>query len=294
MQYQEIYDHYLQSVEDGLNRYLPYDADLPQSRLIKAMRYSIFCGGKRIRPILLLEFNRICGGDAGQALPFACALEMIHCYSLIHDDLPCMDNDDIRRGMPANHKAFGEYTAVLAGDSLLTLAFEIIMDRTKSRELSPQRALDAAYCIASASGAWGMAGGQMIDMGSLNKKSSLHDIENLQALKTGALIRAAALAGCIIAGACREKIQAATKFGEDIGLAFQLKDDLLNVEGNPVLMGKRVHSDENKATFISVLGIDGTREKLKQLTLDAEKQLEVFQDNGFLFWLTQMLADRDY
>ncbi|MCI1991190.1 MAG: polyprenyl synthetase family protein, partial [Oscillospiraceae bacterium] len=210
---------YLQSVEDALRKYVP-EVSLMQSGLFRAMRYSLLAGGKRIRPVLVLEFCGLCGGDQEAALPFACAVEMIHTYSLIHDDLPCMDDDGLRRGKPSNHVVFGEAQALLAGDALLTMAFETMLSPESVKGVGAERAADAAGILAKAAGAYGMAGGQAIDLMSEGKKVSEETLQKMDECKTGALIRAAAKMGCALAGADSGQIRAADEYAAAIGFAF--------------------------------------------------------------------------
>jgi geranylgeranyl diphosphate synthase type II len=215
--YRSQYGDYTQAIESALGSYLP-ERDIPQKKLLEAMRYSLLGGGKRLRPVMLLDFCRMSGGDWRSALPFACALEMIHVYSLIHDDLPCMDDDDVRRGKPACHKAFGESTALLAGSALLSAAFEVML---KAKGINAERTVSAAQIIARASGLDGIAGGQEIDL-CRDKKFYKATIYRL---KTSAMFIAAAEAGCAVAGAPWERQDAAFKFGEAFGMGFQYADD---------------------------------------------------------------------
>jgi geranylgeranyl diphosphate synthase type II len=210
-------NEYTEAIEAALETYLP-EKDIPQKKLLEAMRYSLLGGGKRLRPVILLDFCRMCGGDWRQALPFACALEMIHVYSLIHDDLPCMDNDDMRRGKPANHIAFGETTALLAGSALLSAAFETMLN---VKNVPMERAYRAAAIIAKASGLYGIAGGQEID---LCREIKFYKA-TIYRLKTSAMFIAAAEAGSVIAGAPWESEEAAFTFGEAFGMGFQYADD---------------------------------------------------------------------
>ena len=263
-------------IEQALDGYLP-SGDCLEKSVADSMRYSLMAGGKRIRPRLVLEFSRINGGADGEALPVACALEMIHTYSLIHDDLPCMDDDDIRRGRPSNHKRFGESVALLAGDALLTLAFKTIFDGFNS-----QNAVKRAKCaelIAEYSGAHGMIGGQIIDLESEGKPPKLERLEIMDKKKTGCLIKAACLAGCISAGAYdSKKLDAAENYGESIGLAFQIVDDILDVVSTTDELGKPVGSDktQEKATYVSLMGVNKCRELVDELTKRAVKSLEAF------------------
>ncbi len=262
-------------------------------KIFDAMKYSLDAGGKRIRPVLLLEFAHIFGVSVDDAMPFAVALEMIHTYSLIHDDLPCMDDDDLRRGKPTNHKVFGEAVAVLAGDALLNRAFEHILNNTHS--FSAETVLKAMSCMASASGADGMIGGQVIDMEGEHRLLNLGEIEQLQDMKTGALIKSAAIIGCILGQASDEHTSLAKAYASDIGLAFQIKDDILNVEGDAQIIGKDVGNDEasGKATFVKLLGVDACKKKLEELTEKAVCSAKKLPDGEFLVWLAYMLLARD-
>ncbi|MDD7338367.1 MAG: polyprenyl synthetase family protein [Ruminococcus sp.] len=262
--------NYLDEINSALKEYLPAADDV----VSQAMRYSVENGGKRIRPALLLEFCRVCGGDYKKAVPFACALEMIHTYSLIHDDLPCMDNDDFRRGKPSCHIAFGEEYALLAGDALLTLAFETAMKSNLSAEIT----VKAAKELAKAAGVMGMVGGQVLDLQNEGKKVGVSDLQKTDELKTGELIRAACVLGCVCAGADDKKIAAAEKYAHDIGIAFQIVDDILDVTSDEETLGKPIGSDEEnqKSTYVSLLGIEKSRKTAEELTLNAQKALDAF------------------
>ena len=262
--------NYLDEINSALKEYLPAADDV----VSQAMRYSVENGGKRIRPALLLEFCRVCGGDYKKAVPFACALEMIHTYSLIHDDLPCMDNDDFRRGKPSCHIAFGEEYALLAGDALLTLAFETAMKSNLSAEIT----VKAAKELAKAAGVTGMVGGQVLDLQNEGKKVGVSDLQKTDELKTGELIRAACVLGCVCAGADDKKIAAAEKYAHDIGIAFQIVDDILDVTSDEETLGKPIGSDEEnqKSTYVSLLGIEKSRKTAEELTLNAQKDLDAF------------------
>lgn len=262
--------NYLDEINSALKEYLPAADDV----VSQAMRYSVENGGKRIRPALLLEFCRVCGGDYKKAVPFACALEMIHTYSLIHDDLPCMDNDDFRRGKPSCHIAFGEEYALLAGDALLTLAFETAMKSNLSAEIT----VKAAKKLAKAAGVMGMVGGQVLDLQNEGKKVGVSDLQKTDELKTGELIRAACVLGCVCAGADDKKIAAAEKYAHDIGIAFQIVDDILDVTSDEETLGKPIGSDEEnqKSTYVSLLGIEKSRKTAEELTLNAQKALDAF------------------
>ena len=267
----------------------------PRGDIYDAMEYSLLAGGKRIRPVLTLEVCRMCGGDERQALPFACAVEMVHTYSLIHDDLPCMDDDDLRRGKPTNHKLYGEATAVLAGDGLLTAAFEPALEAETG--LPAQRTVEASACLARAAGARGMVGGQVLDMAAEGRAVSRYDGEQLQALKTGALLSAAAEMGCIVAGGTQEERNAVRRYAQKLGMAFQIRDDMLDVEGDEATLGKPVGSDQanEKTTFVSLLGIDECRALVEKLTEEAVAALAPFgaERSAFLRWLAEDLAGRE-
>lgn len=265
----------------------------PMSNLYDSMLYSLLAGGKRVRPVLVLEVCRMCGGDPALALPFACAVEMIHTYSLIHDDLPCMDDDDLRRGKPTNHKIYGEATAVLAGDGLLTAAFETAL--AAGDRLPPDRVVAAAACLANAAGARGMVGGQALDMAAEGRAVTRWDVEQLQKLKTGALLSAAAEMGCIVAGGGEAARKAVARYARKLGLAFQVRDDMLDVEGDQDTLGKPIGSDQanEKTTFVSLLGMDECRDLVAKLTDEAVEALEGFEDAGFLSWLARALAGRE-
>lgn len=260
--------------------------------LFDAMNYSVGAGGKRIRPVLLLEFNRVCGGDIKSAIPFACAMEMIHTYSLIHDDLPCMDDDDMRRGKPSCHKAFGEANALLAGDALLNLAFETML--SSESDIKSELKLKAASVIGNFSGADGMIGGQVIDLQNEGTEISEELLLTLYRDKTAALLRAASTAGVILAGGDQTKIEAADRFAEKIGLAFQIIDDILDCVGDASLLGKPIGSDEknNKTTYVSHHGIEGAKADALRLTGEAVAALDAFEDKTFLTQLSDYLCTR--
>lgn len=266
----------------------------PRADLYDAMNYSILAGGKRLRPVIAIETCRMCGGDVNAVLPFACAVEMVHTYSLIHDDLPCMDDDDLRRGRPTNHKVYGEATAVLAGDALLTAAFETIAEH--GTNLSPDRALAVSACLGKAAGARGMVGGQVLDMAGEGHALSLSEVEELQRLKTGALISAAAEIGCIAAGGSEEERAAVRRYAQNLGLAFQIQDDILDVTGDAATLGKPIGSDaeSEKTTFVTLKGIDACRELVRERTEHAKAALmEHFRDTGFLCALADHLISRE-
>ena len=283
-------------VNRALDLYLPQPGGL-NTHVKEAMRYSAMAGGKRVRPLLVLEFCRICGGDVETALPFACAVEMVHTYSLIHDDLPCMDDDDLRRGRPSCHVKFGEATALLAGDALLSLAFETALcdNYICSGRVKPENVAAAARLLASASGASGMVGGQIIDLESEGRRVSLETLEFMHNQKTGAMICAAAQMGCVIAGAGKDRIKAAGEFARRLGLAFQIVDDILDVTGDRDKLGKPIGSDsENeKTTYITHLGLEKSRQLADRLTEEAVRRLDIFPDHAFLSEFARYLVARD-
>lgn len=284
---------YGNKVNTALLNYLPKD-NLPQKNVFDAMIYSVMAGGKRIRPVLTLEFNRVCGGKIESAMPFACACEFVHTYSLIHDDLPCMDDDALRRSKPSCHIKFGEATALLAGDALLSLAFETALCDNNIVNVLPHNVSRAAYELAKASGANGMVGGQVVDLESEGKKISLDRLTFMHANKTGAMIIAAAKMGCIAANSDEKKIAAAEEYAKKIGLAFQIVDDLLDVEGDEKALGKPIGSDkeQNKTTFVTYYGIEKSKEIINSLTDDALVLLDNFNDTDFLKELTVKLSNR--
>ena len=260
--------------------------------MLKAMDYSLGNGGKRIRPMLTLEFCRVCGGDFKKAVPFALGAEMIHTYSLIHDDLPCMDNDDMRRGKPSSHKAFGEANALLAGDSLLTLAFETVLS---AEGVDADKKARAGFELAKAAGCSGMIAGQVMDLANEGKAAPLEDIRATDRLKTGEMIRVSALLGCIAAGADDEKIKAAERYCENIGLAFQIVDDVLDVTSDSETLGKPVGSDKEngKSTYVSLLGLEESIRFARELTERAKEAVGIFGSEGeFLAELADRLLNR--
>lgn len=285
---------YISKIEEYLGSCLP-KGELREQKLIDAMRYSLRAGGKRVRPRLALEFCALCGGNPEAALPFACAVELIHTYSLIHDDLPCMDDDDMRRGQPSNHKVFGESTALLAGDALLTLAFEVMTSDEAAAASSERACRLAVHILASRAGAVGMVGGQVIDLENENKSAPIEILREMDEKKTARLIQAACELGCIAAGADEEKIRAASLYGECLGIAFQIQDDILDCTASVQELGKPVGSDvdNNKSTYVSLLGIDKCRELVDELTARAIEALNVFDaDSSELSDYARELANR--
>lgn len=285
----KAYERFLPVIEARLNALLG-----TENSASEAARYSLLSGGKRIRPILLLEFYALCGGEGDSALEFAAALEMIHTYSLIHDDLPCMDNDAMRRGRPSCHMAYGENTALLAGDTLLTLAFKTAAE---ARELPAERVLRATALLAEKSGVNGMIGGQVEDLSFENRTVGLTELRGMYLKKTAFLLQAAAMCGCILAGAAEKEITLAGDYAENLGLAFQIIDDILDCTADEGLLGKPVGSDERngKTTFVTLLGLDGARECAAELSKKALAALDGFcGDSTALRELTADLLDRKY
>ncbi|MGI6028136.1 MAG: polyprenyl synthetase family protein [Candidatus Heteroscillospira sp.] len=284
------FDDYIEIINSALDGYFRPE-DISYGRLLEAMRYSLLAGGKRIRPMLVLEFCRVSGGNYADALPVACAIEMLHTYSLIHDDLPCMDNDELRRGMPTCHVRFDEGTAVLAGDALQAEAYSTILtaplpDAVRAR---------CAAILARAAGTEGICGGQMLDIqaeGLILSKSELRDIHNR---KTAAMIEAACLMGVAVGRGTQEQMEAATAFARDIGLAFQVRDDILDCVSTVEELGKPIGSDagNHKSTFATVMGIEACENLVMSCTERAKEALRgAFQDTAFLEWLADRLATR--
>lgn len=287
MTYEERYGEYQEAIEaylDGL-----FTAQKPYSQLYEAIRYSILGGGKRIRPVLTLEFARLGGINWRLALPFACALELVHNYSLIHDDLPCMDDDDLRRGKPTTHKAYGETLAILAGDALQPEAFRLILE---APALSGERKLDAMRVLVNACGADGMVAGQVLD--TLCPIENTEQLRHMEELKTGCMIAAAAELGCAASGMNAGMRNLTVQYAKDLGLAFQIRDDMLDVEGDAAVFGKPIGSDkeEGKFTFVDALGIEGCRAEVARLTEEAKSVVRHWADSDFLVTLADKLAGR--
>ncbi len=278
-------------VESALEQSFAAAAGTPFEGLAEAMRYSLLAGGKRIRPMLVLEFCRISGGDINAALPVACAIEMLHTYSLIHDDLPCMDNDELRRGKPTNHVVYGECTATLAGDALQAEAFGTILRST----LPAERRAACAEILASAVGLDGMCGGQYLDMLGEGKPLSAEDLNEINSRKTGALLIAACQMGVAAAGGSDKMLEAARLFGASIGMAFQIRDDMLDVLSTAEELGKPIGSDaeEQKNTYMALLGEKQCMELVIELTEKAKAALGgVFDDIDFLCALADSMVSR--
>lgn len=285
-------EEYRQIINHALDACFVLPQDLPQAGLADAMRYSLLAGGKRIRPMLVLEFCRIAGGNINDALPVACAVEMLHTYSLIHDDLPCMDNDDLRRGKPTNHVVYGECTATLAGDTLQAEAFGTILRSS----LSAERKAACAEILAGAVGLDGMCCGQYLDMLWEGRKLSEQELTEINSRKTGALLAAACQMGVAAAGGSERMLDCAGHFGAALGMAFQIRDDMLDVTGTVETFGKPIGSDrqEDKNTYVVLLGLDGCEKTVNKLTAFAKSILtETFDDTDFLCALADELAIRE-
>lgn len=285
-------------VDDYLLKYFDHLTNsVSEKKLIEAMRYSITGGGKRIRPVLTLSIAKMMSKNALEVMPFAAAIEMIHTYSLIHDDLPAMDNDDYRRGKLTNHKVFGEAMAILAGDALLNEAFDLLLDSAIQSGEKMEQFIKASLIVASAAGKQGMIAGQVIDMDSEGKQTSEVTIKDMHKKKTGALIKASILAPAVYLGASAEHIKALTSYAENIGVAFQIKDDILDVESTTEELGKAVGSDEKnkKTTYVSLYGLDGAKAMLLDVTQRAINDLGIFGDSAwFLQEIAQYFANRTH
>ena len=284
----DLMQRYMDRTEEYLARCFTNDA--PQKKLFEAMRYSLLAGGKRLRPVMVLAFCELCGGNAENALPFAAALEMVHTYSLIHDDLPCMDNDDYRRGKPTNHRVFGEATAVLAGDGLLTAAF----GQLASAKLPAERIVEAVRVLSLCAGELGMVGGQVLDMDAETRICTEQEVIDIQSRKTGALISAACQLGVIAAGGSSKQQTAAAQYADSLGLAFQIQDDILDVTGDAGKLGKATGVDKNKNTFVRLYGVETCKEMVAQETEKAVHALDSFDNADFLIGLARELVHREF
>ena len=281
-EYREYIEHYLGNI-------YPEFRSEPQTLLFDSMEYSLLAFGKRLRPIFAMDFCRMCGKDWTTAAPFAAAVEMIHTYSLIHDDLPCMDNDDFRRGRPTNHKVYGETMAVLAGDALLTDAFMIA---SSAKLPKPADMATAIGVLAQCAGSLGMVGGQVLDIMSESRELTEKEVIDIQSRKTGALINAACVLGVFAGGGSERQISAAAGFAGALGMAFQIRDDMLDVIGTQEEMGKGVGTDENKNTFVKLYGLEKCEELVQKYTDTAIELLDAFEDNEYMIALAKSLTDR--
>lgn len=282
-EYREFIEEYLK------NLYADAKKQEPQKPLFEAMEYSLLAGGKRLRPIFTLDFCRMCGGDWRSAAPFAAAIEMIHTYSLIHDDLPCMDDDDYRRGRPTNHKVYGEGLAVLAGDALLTDAF---MVASRAKLPRPEDMGTAMALMGEGAGSLGMVGGQVLDIMSESRKLTEEEVLDIQTRKTGRLISIACCLGVLAGGGSEKQFEAAAQFAAGLGLAFQIRDDVLDVIGTQEEMGKEVGHDAGKNTFVSLYGLQKCEELIRKYTDYAKDALNAFEDSAYMAALAESLTSR--
>ncbi len=282
MEFKARFSKWTETVNTALESYIVLK-DVPESIIYNAMKYSISAGGKRLRPVLALAAGEMLGGDEKDTLPYACAIEMIHTYSLIHDDLPAMDNDDFRRGKPTNHKVYGEAMAILAGDALLNKAFELMLQYTLSRNDKLPERIKTMEIIARASGTAGMIGGQVVDLEAEGRKISGDRLEYMHKCKTGALLKAPVLAAAALCGAGTAETGSLEEYAGKIGLAFQIKDDIMDVEGSLEDMGKASGSDaaKEKATFVSLYGIEKSKNMLKDTITGAVEALDAFGTKAF-------------
>lgn len=289
MNYDLLNQAYKDYIENFLQEIYATHSDQPQKILFEAMKYSLLAGGKRLRPVFVFDFCRMCGGDWHDAAPFAAAIEMIHTYSLIHDDLPAMDNDDFRRGRPTNHKVYGEAMAILAGDALLTDAFMVAStaDLPNSQDMAK-----AIGLLAECAGSLGMVGGQVLDILAEERECTVQEVLDIQNRKTGRLISAACALGAIAGGATEEQFQAACQFAAGLGLAFQIRDDMLDVIGTQEEMGKGVGTDTSKNTFVRLYGLEKCEELVQQYTQYAIDALQVFDNPEYMTELAKSLTAR--
>ena len=277
-------------IEEYLRNYMEDCKGQPQDALFEAMEYSLMAGGKRLRPVLTMEFCRMCGGDPKKAAPFAAAVEMIHTYSLIHDDLPCMDNDDYRRGKLTNHKVYGEAMAVLAGDALLTDAFGLVA----AAEIPAEQKVFAISVLSGNAGSNGMVGGQVLDIKSEERECTEQEVLDIQSRKTGALLNSACALGVIAAGGTEKQLEAACSFAGLIGLVFQIRDDMLDVIGDEKKLGKATNADAGKNTFVRLYGLTKCEELVQKYTDIAISFLSAFENSKFMEKLARNLTKRDY
>lgn len=284
-----VTEQYTKYIEEYFETQCFVYSQQPQQKLFESMRYSLLAGGKRLRPILVFDFCRMCGGNWKDAVPFAAAVEMVHTYSLIHDDLPCMDNDDYRRGNLTNHKVFGEDIAILAGDALLTAAFTYLSKAPYSAETR----IRAVEFLSECAGELGMVGGQVLDMQSEQRQCTEQEVIDIQTRKTGALIRASCMLGVLAGGGDDHQMNAASDFAHHLGLAFQIRDDMLDVIGDAVSLGKAVGVDSAKNTFVQLLGLDKCDELVKNHTEKAIDALCAFSDTDYMVALSRNLTNRN-
>ena len=289
MNLEQISAEYRNHVENFLKEYYTPCHKEPQKDLFSSMEYSLLAKGKRLRPIFAYDFCRMSGGEWQQAAPFAAAIEMIHNYSLIHDDLPCMDNDDYRRGRLTNHKVYGETLAVLAGDALLTDAFAMA---SQAKLKQPEQMALAIRTLSLNAGSLGMVGGQVLDTMSEDRICTEQEVLDIQSRKTGGLIRSACVLGVIAGNGTKEQREAAEKFADALGLAFQIRDDMLDVIGTQEEMGKGVGTDAEKNTFVRLYGLEACEKLVDRYTKEAISYLDAFQDTEYMIALARSLTDR--
>ncbi|MGL4914267.1 MAG: polyprenyl synthetase family protein [Romboutsia sp.] len=295
MEFQAVLKEKALYVEGLLKKYMPKE-DGYQKTIMEAMNYSLSAGGKRLRPILTLEACKIVGGNEEDVIPFAVAIEMIHTYSLIHDDLPALDNDDLRRGRKTNHIVYGEDMAILAGDALLNYAFEVMLSSSIGKT-NPDKYLRAINEIAKTSGIYGMIGGQVVDVQSEDKQISKEKLDYIHNNKTAAIIIGCMRAGAIIGDATCEQLEDITKYAKNIGLSFQIVDDILDIVGDEAKLGKKVGSDieNNKSTYPSLLGLEKSKEIANSLIGEAKDSInKLSEDVKFLNGLAEYIIDREY
>lgn len=295
MNFKEELKNRVVNIEDLLNEYMP-KVEGYQKTIFDSMNYSLKAGGKRLRPILTLEACKLVGGNEKDAYPFAVAIEMIHTYSLIHDDLPALDNDDLRRGRKTNHKVYGEAMAILAGDGLLNYAYEIMLRESLSKG-EPEKYLKAINEIAKASGIYGMIGGQVVDIESEGKSIDMGKLDFIHMNKTAAIIIGCMRAGAIIGGASEEELANVTKYAKNIGLSFQIVDDILDIVGDEAKLGKKVGSDidNEKSTYPSLIGLEKSKETANKLIAEAKMSIDyINKDSEFLNNLADYIVDREY
>lgn len=295
MEFKQALKHRANQVELLLKEYMPKEEGY-QKTIMEAMNYSLSAGGKRLRPILTMEACNIVGGNVEDVIPFAMAIEMIHTYSLIHDDLPALDNDDLRRGKDTNHIVFGEDMAILAGDALLNYAFEVMLSNSIDKE-NPNKYLKAINEIAKTSGIYGMIGGQVVDIQSENKKISKESLDYIHNNKTAAIIVGCMRAGAIIGNATESQLENITKYAKNIGLSFQIVDDILDIIGDESKLGKKVGSDldNHKSTYPSLIGLDESKAIAYELIQEAKNSINMIgNDAYFLNGLADYIIDREY
>jgi len=296
MEFKKWMDEKVKKVDECLNNLIKVKSN-PQKIIYEAMNYSLISGGKRLRPILLLSTYEIFEDDDERVMPFACAMEMIHTYSLIHDDLPAMDNDDYRRGKLSNHKMFNEATAILAGDALLNKAFEVGLEAIINYNLDVNKAVKALSVISNSSGTEGMIGGQIVDIFGNSQIKTLDELKYMYALKTGAIIKSSVLAGAYLGGALEDELSALENYAENIGIAFQIEDDILDVEGTQEKIGKPIGSDiaNEKVTYLSFVNIEDAKKDVSMYTEKAIKSLDIFDNKAnYLIELAKYLTNRDH